>query len=100
MDYEWFEPNTVWLVDPVWHKPKEDLPVEFVYNGRKADFDVCWSHRSRPVKPTCGVSYLGEDKDDSLVEDSKNSEENIIPRGLIQMDDLDWTEYYLDVGSL
>jgi|AACY02.10.fsa_nt_gi hypothetical protein len=78
MDYEWFEPNTVWLVRPVWQKVKvlmdlkcsgrfllcfvfpshpitqgengEKLDVEHLYNKGKADIDVCWNSRGDPCK--------------------------------------------------
>ena len=65
MDYEWFEPNTIWLVRPTWIKvndqkisnslynkmPKgegEKVDVEKAFNGGLADLDVCWNSRSDP----------------------------------------------------
>ena len=72
MDYEWFEPNTVWLVRPVWQEvcsdgpfknyifisiPKtedcEKLEVEHMFNDGKADIDVCWNSRGDPCKVSC-----------------------------------------------
>ena len=70
MDYEWFEPETIWLQNPVWTNPEndEDVKVEFAFNGGKADFDVCWPSRNDPcTSMTCKVSYLdkgaGEKRD-------------------------------------
>ena len=65
MDYEWFEPNTIWLVRPTWTKvscqnllqscadkiPKEGgkkVDVEKAFNGGLADMDVCWNSRGDP----------------------------------------------------
>ena len=63
MDYEWFEPNTIWLVRPTWNKVKdqnisrfdempkgegEKVDVETAFNGGLADLDVCWNSRADP----------------------------------------------------
>ena len=103
MDYEWFEPNTVWLTNPVWQRPLqkvEGLKVEFAFNNGKADFDVCWPSRNDPCTSlTCKVSYLdkgaGEKRD---VE--KDKHDDIAPRGVLQFKDLDWNHYQIDVGTL
>ena len=70
MDYEWFEPNTVWLTRPVWQEvsppwqlmffnfcisttqreKSEELEVEHLFNDGKADIDVCWNSRGDPCK--------------------------------------------------
>ena len=70
MDYEWFEPNTVWLTRPVWQEvsppwqlmffnfcisttqreKSEELEVEHLFNNGKADIDVCWNSRGDPCK--------------------------------------------------
>ena len=42
------------------------------------------------------VSYLGEE----AVREKCGEEDSTEPRGVWQCDDLDWTLYYLDVGSL
>ena len=42
------------------------------------------------------VSYLGEE----AVREKCGKEDSTEPRGVWQCDDLDWTLYYLDVGSL
>ena len=99
MDYEWFEPNTIWLVNPTWKRNNSSTEesVEFAFNNGKADFDVCWNSRKDPITGTTKVSYLGKEKVREKVE---NDQEVIKPRGAIQCDDLDWEEYKLDVGSL
>ena len=43
------------------------------------------------------VSYLGEE---AVREKCGKEEDSTEPRGVWQCDDLDWTLYYLDVGSL
>ena len=43
------------------------------------------------------VSYLGEE---AVREKCGEGEDSTEPRGVWQCDDLDWTLYYLDVGSL
>ena len=43
------------------------------------------------------VSYLGEE---AVREKCGEEEDSTEPRGVWQCDDLDWTLYYLDVGSL
>ena len=43
------------------------------------------------------VSYLGEE---AVREKCGEKEDSTEPRGVWQCDDLDWTLYYLDVGSL
>jgi len=97
MDYEWLEPSTIWLVRPTWKKNGEGQPedVERVFNGGLADLDVCWNSRSDPCSSVAKVSYLGEE---GVRE--KNFDCTIEPRGVFQCDDLDWTQYYLDCGSL
>ena len=62
MDYEWFEPNTIWLGRPTWIKVshiiidiahtnaqgEEHFDVEKAFNGGLADIDVCWNSRGDP----------------------------------------------------
>ena len=52
MDYEWFEPNTVWLVRPVWREREDSqlVEVEHLFNQGKADIDVCWNSRGDKCK--------------------------------------------------
>ena len=105
MDYEWFEPSTVWLQKPVWINPtkdNEELKVEFAFNEGKADFDVCWPSRNDPcVSLTCKVSYLDKDAGEKRDLDEKTSDkEDIKPRGVLQFQDLDFSYYYTDSGIL
>merc|ERR1712126_683377 len=60
MDYEWFEPETVWLTNPQWipGDKTDSHTVEFAFNGGLADFDVCWNSRIDPITDTARVSYL------------------------------------------
>ena len=97
MDYEWFEPETIWLQNPQWVPEGKDdsQPVEFAFNSGKADFDVCWNSRVDPITSLATVSYLGKEE----VREKEESEE-IKPRGVTQCDDLDWEVYILDVGKM
>ena len=125
MDYEWFEPNTIWLVNPVWlglnvaelvidplvdssttkknaevsEVPGEVL-VEFSYNGGKADLDVCWGHRQNDVNSTSGADAYSLGVVKKPTDFSENNDASMMPRGVLQCDDLDFTNFYLDVGSL
>ena len=75
-----------------------EVLVEFVYNGGKADLDVCWSHRQNAVNSTSDTDvYLGVEKPKDYHDGSENAS---MPRGVLQCDDLDFTNFYLDVGSL
>ena len=127
MDYEWFEPNTIWLVNPVWlglnvaelvdplvdsstkknevSEVPEEVPVEFFYNGGKADLDVCWGHRQNAVNSTSGadaysLGVVVKKPTDDYQDLSENNDASMMPRGVLQCDDLDFTNFYLDVGSL
>jgi len=99
MDYEWFEPQTVWLVSPQWTHPKhiDSQEVEFSFNNGKADFDVCWNSRADPCTDTATVSYLGKE---AVREKVESEQDGINPRGVEQFDDLDWKFYKLDVGCM
>jgi len=98
MDYEWFEPNTIWLVRPTWTKEGgKKVDVEKAFNGGLADMDVCWNSRGDPCSANTKVSYLGEER---LRERLATDHDDVTPRGRDQADDLDWTLYYLDVGRL
>ena len=105
MDYEWFEPSTVWLQKPVWINPikkNEEVKVEFAFNDGKADFDVCWPSRNDPcISLTCKVSYLDNDAAEKRDINAKtNDKEDIKPRGLLQFKDLDFSYFYNDSGML
>ena len=71
MDYEWFEPNTIWPVRPSWVKvsgldrlsfpimlfswqvqEEETVMAENAFNNGKADIDVCWNSRGDPCTAT------------------------------------------------
>ena len=99
MDYEWFEPETIWLVNPQWTPANQtdSKVVEFAFNDGKADIDVCWNSRVDPITTTANVSYLGKEEVREKVE---TEQDEINPRGVKQCDDLDWEEYKLDVGSM
>ncbi len=61
MDYEWFEPETIWLQNPMYIHPDSngEVECEFAFNKGNADFDVCWPSRNDPcTSTTCKVSYL------------------------------------------
>jgi len=105
MDYEWFEPETVWLTNPQWiykgkdgHEVVEQIEKEFYLNGGLADIDVCWNSRLDPCTAITKVSYLG--KEDVREEKEDEGGEQIKERGKVQSQDLDWTEYKLDAGSV
>jgi len=99
MDYEWFEPNTIWLVRPTWNKGEgEKVVVETAFNGGLADLDVCWNSRADPCSEKTKVSYLGEEQ--VRERRAPGDQHDVTPRGLAQCDDLDWALYYLDVGRL
>ena len=103
MDYEWFEPETVWLQNPVWTNPQndEEVNVEFAFNGGKADFDVCWPSRNDPcTSTTCKVSYLDKDAGEKRDVNAASDNDDIKPRGVLQFQDLEWNEYQIDVGAL
>ena len=104
MDYEWFEPETVWLQKPVWTNPinEEEVKVEFAFNNGKADFDVCWPSRNDPCTSlTCQVSYLDKDANEKRDINAATSEkDDIKPRGVLQFKDLEWDHYQIDVGAL
>ena len=82
------------------------MPVEFSYNGGKADFDVCWSHRQNAVNSTNSAeaysfgSFLGVGKPMDDDHDHDGSGDASMPRGVLQFEDMDWTNFYMDVGSL
>jgi len=103
MDYEWFEPKTVWLVNPLWIKPgsTELQNVEFVYNDGKADFDVCWSSRNDPIQNlTCKDGYLKKAEHNTCdlnvtIEDG----DIVMPRGVVQFADMDFNYFQIDCGS-
>ena len=105
MDYEWFEPETVWLQKPIWRNPtkdNEELKVEFAFNDGKADYDVCWPSRNDPCNSlTCKVSYLDKDAGETREINTKTGEEeDVKPRGMIQFKDLDFSDFYNDSGRL
>jgi len=105
MDYEWFEPSTIWLQKPVWINPEKDneeIEAEFAFNDGKADFDVCWPSRNDPcISLTCKVSYLdkgaGEKRD---INAKSGDKEDIDPRGVLQFQDLDFNYFCNDSGML
>ena len=105
MDYEWFVPETILLVNPQWIYEGEDgkevveqIEKEFSMNGGLADLDVCWNSRNDPCSSTTKVSYLG--KEDVREESLDEGVEGVKKRGIIQCQDLDWTGYKLDAGSV
>ena len=113
MDYEWFEPSTVWLVRPVWQvtapsllshsltfifhqgEQTEKIEVEHMFNNGKADIDVCWNSRADACKSVTKVSYLGEE-----AVRERSSEEGVRARGVVQSHDLDFSYYYVDCGLI
>ena len=105
MDYEWFEPSTIWLQKPVWMKPEKDneeIKAEFAFNEGKADFDVCWPSRNDPcISLTCKVSYLDKDAGEKRDINAKTGDkEDIEPRGVLQFQDLDFNYFCNDSGML
>ena len=101
MDYEWFEPQTIWLQNPMYIHPDSngEVECEFAFNKGKADFDVCWPSRNDPcTSTTCKVSYLDKGAAEKRSIDLRD--EDIKPRGLLQFQDLDWNNYQIDVGAL
>lgn len=117
MDYEYFEPNTVWLGNPTiairddtTGAVIESMPIQEYESGGLVDADVCWGSRNTPV-PKDGLltdfggffdkSNGGEetvsDAPDSVTTDS---DKNMTRRGKEQWEDIDWSRYYIDSGKL
>ena len=97
MDYEWFEPGTVWLVRPLWER--EGFPpisCEKAFNGGKGDIDVCWNSRHDPCTSLAKVSYLGEEE----VRKEDVGQGIVEPRSVVQCQDLDFSVFYNDSGTL
>ena len=102
MDYEWFEPSTLWLQNPVWHSAgaPEKCPtnVELMYNDGRADFDMCWSSRYTPCSGDVCLQYFYEDLEEK--NEKYVDTDDVKPRGLLQFEGLDSSAFYYDVGSL
>lgn len=96
MDYEHFEPNTIWLCNPTLTRDGKTAPLE---EFTKTDCDVCWSSRHVPI-PTAGVDARVEfDKLSEKIEEASTSAPYPPPRGLVQFEDLDWGLFPLDAGK-
>lgn len=95
MDYEYFEPNTVWLGNPsiVIRDDKtqailESVPIQEYEEGGLVDADVCWNSRDVPVPKDGMLSDFGgffkENKSAetctvSATQQKRRSDENVEP---------------------
>jgi len=104
MDYEWFEPSTVWLTRPSYL----GSPVHLAFNEGRTDFDVCWDSRDEPARPaaTANEFYSGaaqpglEARQETGAEPGPGAGTGCSPRGVHQFAVMDWNYYFRDAGSL
>jgi hypothetical protein len=102
-DNEWFEPNTVWLVNakvmPVASEDGgEQPPVPAVEYYGQHDADVCWGSRHVPHQPVSwGFTPIGGPKaaGTAAVGGSCDNNDTPLGRGVFE-----WEQYVLDPGSL
>jgi hypothetical protein len=65
MDYEWFEPNTLWIVNPKVRLrrspggPVEEFEQGHAFFGGAHDADVCWGSRLLPAPATAAAAFGG-----------------------------------------
>mmetsp|Transcript_20343 Transcript_20343/g.37746 ORF Transcript_20343/g.37746 Transcript_20343/m.37746 type:complete len:302 (+) Transcript_20343:28-933(+) len=118
MDYEYFEPNTVWLGNPSiairddsTGAVVESVPIQQYELGGLVDADVCWGSRDVPM-PKDGLltdfgGFFDKSSGGELTSESSSvlpvtdgSRVNTLPRGKEQWEDIDWSRYYIDSGKL
>lgn len=96
MDYEWYEPNTLWLTNPTWSYNGEEVEqlVEFVFNEGLADYDADWDSRCIPI------TEVVQEEVHSL--EVKASEQSVGYGGIKRrgLDLFSWKIHQNDVGNL
>ena len=73
--------------------------VETMYNDGLADVDVCWQSRHDPLRESCQPACMGQGSSPERVEGGEEEEEGG-KRGVVQWQDVDWSDFKLDVGSM
>ena len=84
--------------------------VETMYNDGLADVDVCWQSRHDPLRESCQPACMGQGSSPERVEGGEEKEEEGGKRGVeeeeggkrgvVQWQDVDWSDFKLDVGSM
>jgi hypothetical protein len=115
MDYEFFEPNTVWLGNPSivirdnnTGSVVRSVPIQEYEDGGLVDADVCWDSRNVPVAKDGLLTDFGgffETNCDVQISSTTttSSNENMCsttPLGKEQWTDINWKKYFIDSGKL
>lgn len=107
-DHQWFEPSTLWIVDPVVLIGNNLVGRAEKYFGGTYDADVCWASRHVPVPESmlearvdCG-DFFSVTSDSGQAQDSFTGDDEDSPpaSGREQFDDFDWASYFVDPGKL